>query len=175
MTPNRKRPEAQKPEAHGVHTIGDLSQRICALPRIGESTPTRPANSSPDFATIGGPNRTGSSWTGQPPGEMGGVMPPTFNFGKRPPKNPSNTRLNRYELIAPLSTSKNLSPQLAGRKTVFENRRILRYLRIAGRVARANRKQFDASDDEDRGFERCSLDPKGGRPYVSTLTKNDTG
>ena len=72
-------------------------------PEPGDSLPTRPANSSPDSGTIGGPNRTGSSWTGQPPGATGGVMPPTFNFGKRPPKNPSNTRLNRYELMAPLT------------------------------------------------------------------------
>ena len=34
-------------------------------------------------------------------------------------------------LSAILDTSKNLQSQLAGRKTVFENRRILRYLRIA--------------------------------------------
>ena len=57
-----------------------------------------------------------------------------------------------------MDTSKNLQPLLAGRKTVFENRRILRYLRIAGRVPRANLKQFDAPDDEDQGFERCPGD-----------------
>ena len=45
------------------------------------------------------------------------------------------------------STSQNLQPLLAGRKTVFENRRIRD-------VFEDRRKQFDAPDDEDRGFER---------------------
>ena len=63
-----------------------------------------------------------------------------------------------------MDTPLHLSPQLAGRKTVFENRRILRYLRIAGRVARANRKQFDAPDDEDRGEEGCP----NSEPQVQT-------
>ena len=48
-----------------------------------------------------------------------------------------------------VDTSKNLQPLLAGRKTAFENRRILQYLRIAGRVPRANIKKFDAPDDGD--------------------------
>ena len=47
------------------------------------------------------------------------------------------------------STSQNLQPQLAGRKIVFENRRI-------PEVFEDRRKQFDAPDDEDRGFERYS-------------------
>ena len=41
-----------------------------------------------------------------------------------------------------MGTSKNLQPQLAGRKIVFENRRILD-------VFEDRRKQFDALDDED--------------------------
>ena len=45
-------------------------------------------------------------------------------------------------LVGQLDTSKNLQPQLAGRKTVFENRRILE-------VFEDRRKQFDAPDDED--------------------------
>ena len=44
-----------------------------------------------------------------------------------------------------MGTSKNLQPQLAGRKTVFENRRILN-------VFEDRRKQFDAPDNEDLRF-----------------------
>ena len=44
-----------------------------------------------------------------------------------------------------MDTSKNLQPLLAGRKIVFENRRILN-------VFEDRRKQFDAPDDENRGF-----------------------
>ena len=51
-----------------------------------------------------------------------------------------------------MSTSKNLPPLLAGRKTAFENRKILGYLRIAGRVEHESLKRFDAPDGKDRGF-----------------------
>ena len=50
-----------------------------------------------------------------------------------------------------VDTPINLQPQLAGRKTVFENRRIRD-------VFEDRRKQFDAPDDEDRGFERYPCD-----------------
>ena len=50
-----------------------------------------------------------------------------------------------FDKAAHLDTSKNLQPQLAGRKIVFENRRI-------PSVFEDRRKRFDAPDDEDRGF-----------------------
>ena len=66
-----------------------------------------------------------------------------------------------------LDTSQNLSPLLAGRKVVFENRRILRY-------PKDRRKRLDAPDDvvlhaqidvvlhaqiQDQGFERHPIVP----------------
>ena len=44
-----------------------------------------------------------------------------------------------------MGTSQNPKPKLAGRKGVFENRRILS-------VFEDRRKRLDAPDDEDRGF-----------------------
>ena len=51
----------------------------------------------------------------------------------------------QYEIFTQWSTSKNPAPKLAGRKTVFENRRIRD-------VFEDHRRQFDAPDDEDLRF-----------------------
>ena len=59
---------------------------------------------------------------------------------RRPPASFGGIGRSKTACTLNLRTSQNLSPLLAGRKAVFENRRILRYLRIAGRVARANLK-----------------------------------
>ena len=56
-----------------------------------------------------------------------------------------------------MSTSKNPKPKLAGRRGVFENRRIRD-------VSEDRRERLDAPDDEDRGEEGCP----NSEPQVQT-------